>query len=73
MQGEARSTHGYLLKAGVWGAGMAPGEEILEGNSRLVLISKLPSSTRAVGVVAFDESALLNKPIRHPCLDLHRG
>lgn len=40
-----------------------PGEEILERSSRLIFISKLPSSTRAVGVIAFDESALLSKPI----------
>lgn len=54
------------------GPGRCPGEEILEGSSRLIFISKLSSSTRAVGVVAFDESAFLSKPMWHPWLDLHR-
>lgn len=61
MQGKTQRTHGCLLKKR--GSRKAPREEILEGSSRLIFISKPPNSTRAVGVVAFDESALLNKPI----------
>ena len=45
--------------------GRPPHEENPEGSSKITLLSKLPSSVRAVWVVAFDEYLLFGKVMRY--------
>lgn len=44
------------------GKALVSGEEILEGRTRIIFISKVPSSARDIWAVTFDESTLFSKP-----------